>query len=333
VKTLPVAVVTGGAGFIGSHTVDRLMESGHRVVVLDNFSTGKRENLARWANHPELHVITCDVSHGIFAALEPITRAHGPVERIAHLAAQVSVVQSIANPQLDMQVNYGGTLHVLEYARAKGVKKVVLASSAAVYGDVAELPVAEDAPCRPLSPYGLHKYASELALDCYAAVHGVPTTALRFFNVYGPRQDPSSPYSGVISIFTDRARAGRPLVIFGDGHQTRDFVYVGDVVRAIEAALRDGNSRVVANVGMGGEISILELAHAIVELCGGQSTSASPGSAGARSTAPAVRSVIEHQPARAGEILKSRARVDRLRDVLGVVAETQLADGLRQTLA
>lgn len=313
-SSLPLVVVTGGAGFIGSHTVDRLLETGHRVVVLDNFSTGKRANLARWADHPALHIVSCDVSHGIFAALEPITHVHGPVERIAHLAAQVSVVQSVANPQVDMQVNYGGTLHVLEYARAKGVKKVVLASSAAVYGDTAELPVGEDVTKQPMSPYGIDKLASELALDYYANVHGVPTTALRFFNVYGPRQDPSSPYSGVISIFTDRARAGKPLTIFGDGEQTRDFVFVGDVVRAIAAALGDGNSRLVANVGMGGEISVLELARTIVDLCGGRST-------------------IEHAPARAGEILKSRARVDRLRDRLGVVAETKLVDGLRLTLA
>jgi len=290
------------------------METGHRVVVLDNFSTGKRENLARWADNPALHVVTCDVAHGIFAALEPITSTYGPVARIAHLAAQVSVVQSIANPQLDNQVNYGGTLQVLEYAKARGVKKVMFASSAAVYGDVTEMPVSEDAPKQPLSPYGINKYASELALDYYANVHGVATTALRFFNVYGPRQDPSSPYSGVISIFTDRARAGRPLTIFGDGQQTRDFVYVGDVVRAIMAALGDGNSRLVANVGMGGEISVLELARTIVDLCGG-------------------RSPIAHQPARAGEILKSRACVERLRDALGVVAETKLADGLRMTLA
>jgi UDP-glucose 4-epimerase len=312
-SSLPLVVVTGGAGFIGSHTVDRLMETGHRVVVLDNFSTGKRANLARWAEHPALHVVTCDVSNGIFAALESITRVYGPVQRIAHLAAQVSVVHSVQNPLFDMQVNYGGTLHVLEYARAHRVKKVVLASSAAVYGDVSELPVAEEVACRPVSPYGIDKYSSELALDYYASVHGVPATSLRFFNVYGPRQDPSSPYSGVISIFTDRARAGRPLTIFGDGSQTRDFVFVGDVVRAIVAALGDGNSRLVANVGTGGEISVLELARAIVELCGG-------GSA------------IEHHPARAGEILKSRARVDRLRDALGVVAETKLVDGLKRTL-
>ena len=266
-----LAVVTGGAGFIGSHTVDRLIELGHHVVVLDDFRTGKRANLAQHAGNPRLDIVACDVSHGVFAALAPITAAHGPVERIVHLAAQVSVVASVQNPVTDMQVNYGGTLHVLEYARATGVKKVVFASSAAVYGDVATLPVAEDVPTRPVSPYGIDKLASELALDYYAAVHGVAAVALRFFNVYGPRQDPSSPYSGVISIFADRARAGRPLTIFGDGEQTRDFVYVGDVVRAIVAGLGDGvgaaGQLTVANVGTGGEITVNELARAIVELC------------------------------------------------------------------
>ena len=306
-------VVTGGAGFIGSHTVDRLLELGHRVVVLDNFSTGKRANLARHLESSRLDIVSCDITHGIFAALAPLVAKHGPVERIVHLAAQVSVVASIANPLVDMQINYGGTLHVLEYARATGVKKVVFASSAAIYGDVVELPVSEDIPKQPISPYGIHKLASEDALDYYANVHGVPTTALRFFNVYGPRQDPSSPYSGVISIFADRAKSGRPLTIFGDGQQTRDFVYVGDVARAIVAALADGNSRLVANVGTGSETSVLELARTVVELCGG-------------------RSKIEHAPARAGEVLKSLARVDRLRDRLGVVAETRLPDGLQRTL-
>ncbi|MCX5741630.1 MAG: NAD-dependent epimerase/dehydratase family protein [Proteobacteria bacterium] len=318
----PIVVVTGGAGFIGSHTVDALIEAGNRVVVLDDFRTGKRANLARWlapehrfdGAHAALEIVTCDVAHGIFAALEPITSRYGRVERIVHLAAQVSVVASIANPLVDMSVNYGGTLHVLEYARACNVSKVAFASSAAVYGDVTEMPVAETTPCRPVSPYGIDKYASELALDYYASVHNVPTTALRFFNVYGPRQDPTSPYSGVISIFADRARAGALLTIFGDGSQTRDFVYVGDVVRALLAAVADGNTRTVANVGTGREITVLELAQTIVALGGGAST-------------------IAHAPARGGEILKSRANVDRLRDRFGVVAQTPLVDGLRATLA
>ena len=312
-----IVVVTGGAGFIGSHVVDRLLGDSRRVVVLDDFSTGHRENLARWASSSLLDVVACDIADGIFAPLAPLVRAHGPVERIVHLAAQVAVVKSVANPLHDMRVNFGGTLHVLEYARAHGVLSVVLASSAAVYGDVAELPVDEAAPCRPVSPYGIDKLASERALDYYALVHGVPSTALRFFNVYGPRQDPSSPYSGVISIFAARARAGKPLVVYGDGAQTRDFVYVGDVVRAIVAALDRPRSTsagaTIANVGTGGEISIEELAHAIAELCGGRST-------------------IEHAPPRPGEILRSRARVDRLRELYGVVATTPLADGLRATL-
>jgi UDP-glucose 4-epimerase len=315
-----IIAVTGGAGFIGSHVVDRLVELGNRVVVLDNFSTGKRANLGRWlepkyrfdGSEPAVEIVTCDVAHGIFAGLAPITAKYGRVERIVHLAAQVSVVASVANPLVDMQINYGGTLHVLEYARATGVAKVAFASSAAVYGDVEVMPVGEDTATRPVSPYGIDKLASEHALDYYAAVHGVATTALRFFNVYGPRQDPSSPYSGVISIFADRARAGKPLTIFGDGQQTRDFVYVGDVVRGIVAALADGNSRLVANVGTGNEITVLELARTLVDLCGN-------------------RSSIEHAPARSGEIIRSRARVDRLRE-LGVVAETKLVDGLRKTI-
>ncbi|MEZ4366477.1 MAG: RsmE family RNA methyltransferase [Kofleriaceae bacterium] len=311
----PLVVVTGGAGFIGSHTVDRLLDGGARVVVLDDLSTGSRRNLARWAGDDRLELVVVDVSHGIFAALEPVTRRHGPVERIVHLAAQVSVVHSVANPLTDLQINYGGTLHVLEYARATGVRKVTLASSAAVYGDVAAFPVREDAPRRPLSPYGIHKHASEQALQYYSVVHGVPTTALRFFNVYGPRQDPSSPYSGVISIFADRARSGRGLTIFGDGSQTRDFVYVGDVARAICAAtLSDGVDGAVFNVGTGRELTVRALAEQVVATCGGGAT-------------------ITHAPARAGEIARSVADVAAARQALGFVAETEFADGLRATLA
>jgi UDP-glucose 4-epimerase len=192
---------------------------------------------------------------------------------------------------------------------------VVFASSAAVYGDVTTFPVREDLRCQPVSPYGIHKYASELALDYYAAVHGVPTTALRFFNVYGPRQDPSSPYSGVISIFADRARAGRDLLVFGDGGQTRDFVYVGDVARAVvAAAMSDGAVRAALNVGTAREITVLELARTVVELCGG-------------------RAAIHHAPMRAGEILRSVAAVERAREALGFTAEVVLVDGLRATLA
>jgi len=320
----PLVAVTGGAGFIGSHTVDLLIARGCRVVVLDDFSTGKRANLARWADRarygldgtePALDVVTVDISHGLFAALAPVTAAHGPIARIVHLAAQVSVIHSLANPLTDLRINYGGTMQVLEYARTTGVKKVVFASSAAIYGDVTSFPVDEDAVPHPVSPYGIHKLASEHALWFASAVHGVATTALRFFNVYGPRQDPSSPYSGVISIFADRAAAGKPLTIFGDGGQTRDFVYVGDVARPVcDAAPGEAGARAALNVGTGSEISVLELARTIAELSGG-------------------RSEIVHAPTRAGEILRSVARVDRAASTLGFRAKTRLRDGLAATLA
>jgi UDP-glucose 4-epimerase len=196
----------------------------------------------------------------------------------------------------------------------------VLASSAAVYGDVTELPVRETATLHPLSPYGIDKLGGEHFLHYYSAVHGVPGTALRFFNVYGPRQDPGSPYSGVISIFADRAMAGRTLTIFGAGEQTRDFVYVGDVARAVVRAClaSDTNSatssdRAVINVGTGREVTVNELARTIVRLCG-------------------ERSEIVHAAQRAGEIARSVAAVERMRDILGLSAETTLEDGLRETL-
>jgi UDP-glucose 4-epimerase len=321
----PLIAVTGGAGFIGSHTVDRLIEAGCRVVVLDDFSTGKRANLAQRASDPRLMIVEVDIADGIFAPLASITRQHGRVSRIIHLAAQTSVVRSVQNPLQDVRVNYAGTVQVLEYARSHGVEKVVLASSAAVYGDVTELPVRETATLHPLSPYGIDKLGGEHFLHYYSAVHGVPGTALRFFNVYGPRQDPGSAYSGVISIFADRAMAGRTLTIFGTGEQTRDFVYVGDVAQAVVraclssdgAVIGDGarsSDRAVINVGTGREVTVNELARTIVRLCG-------------------ERSEIVHAGQRAGEIARSVAAVEQMRDILGLSAETTLEDGLRETLA
>lgn len=322
--------VTGGAGFIGSHTIDRLVEAGHRVVVLDDFSTGKRENLKRWAGDPRVTIVEADISHGIFAPLAEVTRQQGPVARIIHLAAQTSVVHSVANPLADVRINYAGTVQVMEYARCSGVEKVVFSSSAAVYGDVTELPVKETTERRPLSPYGIDKLGSEMFLHYYSAVHGIGCTALRFFNVYGPRQDPRSPYSGVISIFADRAMAGHTLTIFGNGEQTRDFVYVGDVSRAVvRACLSDEGDRAVLNIGTGTETTVNELARTIVRLCGERHAiqeGSQPGGvqAGAR---------IVHAHARAGEIARSVAAVDRAREILGFSAEVTLEHGLRDTLA
>jgi UDP-glucose 4-epimerase len=311
----PVVCVTGGAGFIGSHTVDCLLERGCRVVVLDDFSTGRRANLADHAADPRLVVVEADIADGVFAPLAEVVKRWGPVERMVHLAAQVSVVHSVQNPIADVRVNCIGTVQVLEYARYTGVRKVVFASSAAVYGDTETLPVVEDTPCRPLSPYGIDKLGSENFLAYYRQVHGVPFTAFRFFNVYGPRQDPSSPYSGVISIFADRARAGRPLTIFGDGEQTRDFVYVGDVSRAVaDACLGEAADGAVVNLGTGSQITVNQLAATIVELCGGGSE-------------------IVHAETRPGEIRHSRAAVDRAHQLLGWKAEVDMREGLRATLA
>ena len=310
----PFVVVTGGAGFIGSHTVDRLLERGCRVAVLDNFSTGKRANLAQWANDERLEILTVDVSDGIFAPLAALEQKWGAVERIIHLAAQTSVVHSIENPLNDVRNNYTGTVQVLEYARRKGVRKVIFASSAAVYGDVTEFPVREDTTCSPLSPYGIDKLSCEFWLRYHTMVHGVDTAPLRFFNVYGPRQDPSSPYSGVISIFSDRAHGGKDLLIFGDGEQTRDFVFVGDVSRAVMlACFAEGGDGSAANIGTGTETSVNDLAALINEFGG-------------------ARSTIRHAESREGEILKSVADVSRAKERFDFAAQTVLRDGLRETV-
>ncbi|PKN55262.1 MAG: hypothetical protein CVU56_22275 [Deltaproteobacteria bacterium HGW-Deltaproteobacteria-14] len=308
-------LVTGGAGFIGSHTVDRLLDDGHRVTVLDDFSQGSRLNLATRLGLPELVVIAGDVAEPLAPTLAGAVARLGPIERVVHLAAQTSVTRSFEAPLADLRVNAGGTLQVLEYAREHGVRAVAFASSAAVYGDATELPVREDFVPAPLSPYGVHKLASEQYLQSWSAVHGVSTTPLRFFNVYGPRQDPGSPYSGVISLFFARAFANAPLNVDGDGSQTRDMVYVSDVVDAVtRAVFRDDGRGEPINVGTGGQVTVAELARLVVSF--------------AKSN-----SVITHGPARTGSIVHSRAAVERARELLGFVAQIRVAAGLERTAA
>jgi UDP-glucose 4-epimerase len=308
-------VVTGGAGFIGSHTVERLLSQGCRVVVVDDFSTGKRANLAAARDNERLTIIEADVSDGLWGCLSGYVHEHGPVQRIIHLAAQTSVVRSVESPLHDLRANYTATMNVADYARRTRVRRVVFASSAAVYGDVETVPVHETQAAAPLSPYGLHKLASEQCLRYHAAVHGVPASVFRFFNVYGPRQDPNSPYTGVISIFINRALQNLPLTIFGDGSQTRDFVYVGDIARMLaQACLSDRLGFSLANLGTGRATKVVDLAREIVKQCGSSSQ-------------------IGHGPARAGEILHSLAAITQARELLDYAPEVALPEGLSQTVA
>jgi UDP-glucose 4-epimerase len=218
-------LVTGGAGFIGSHIVDALIERGHDVVVLDNLSSGHRENLTQVMDR--ISFIEGDVRDPETC----LTAAEG-CDGIFHEAALVSVADSIARPCDNHDINISGTLNILEAARTCGVKRVVVASSAAVYGNSPELPKHEEMLPEPMSPYAVAKITGEHYLRTYAELYGLEGVALRYFNVYGPRQDPSSPYSGVISIFAERVRQGLPVTIHGDGRQTRDFIHVADVVSA-----------------------------------------------------------------------------------------------------
>lgn len=296
-------LVTGGAGFIGSHLVEALVARGEQVRVLDNFSTGRWGNLS--AVQDRIEVIEGDVRDPL-----AVRQAIGGVEVVAHLAAVVSVEWSLQNPQETMDVNVGGTLNLLEAARQAGVSRFLFASSAAVYGDHAELPLREDLPLRPLSPYAASKVAGEALCYAYLAAYGLSTVILRFFNVYGPRQDPHSPYSGVISIFVGRMRQGLPPVVYGDGLQTRDFVYVGDVVAAlVRAGEQDGAAGALVNIARGEETSVLRLVMLLNQALG---TALEP----------------DFAPPRAGEIRRSAGDPRRAQSVLGWQPMVGLAEGL-----
>ena len=276
------------------------------VRVLDNLSTGKRDNLP---SHARLTFIEGDIRD----ASTVVSAMHG-IEAVAHLAAVASVQASIDDPLGTHLTNLVGTLNLLEAARRNAVSRFVYASSAAVYGDSAQLPVSEDAHLRPLSPYAADKLAGEHYLDFYRRTYGLRTAAFRFFNIYGPRQDPSSPYSGVISIFVDRLQTRKPVTIFGDGRQTRDFVYVGDLVDVLVRALESKSSTdPVCNVGRGVESSLLDLLDALEQLSG-------------------LSIERRHEPPRHGDIVRSCADVSRLRGIIGSVPATPLRDGLRELL-
>ncbi|MCX8124323.1 MAG: SDR family NAD(P)-dependent oxidoreductase [Spirochaetes bacterium] len=241
--------VTGGAGFIGSHIAEECVTKGYEVIVFDNFSTGKKENLSFVKNYKNarLKIIKGDVAD--FNALKEVLKG---CNAVFHQAAVASVQKSIECPPVTFESNAKGTLNVLEASRVCGVKKIIFACSAAIFGDHPEIPKREDSPVLPKSPYGADKYISEVYLRLYNELYNLTTVSLRYFNVFGPRQDPSSPYSGVISIFTSRIAKGQNITVYGDGKQYRDFIFVKDVVQANMLALEKIDSGFhYYNVGYG----------------------------------------------------------------------------------
>jgi UDP-glucose 4-epimerase len=298
-------LVTGGAGFIGSHLVDALAATGRSVRVLDDFSTGLRANLS-----PAVEVVGGSVTD-----VNAVGRAVAGCEVVFHLAALASVVRSVEDPPASHAVTATGTLNVLDAAHKAGVRRVVYAGSASAYGG-ADDPAGqdEDTPLVPLSPYAAAKLAGEFYCQAFTHTHGLETVRLRFFNVFGPRQRADSPYSGVIALFTSALMAGRTPTIFGDGLQSRDFVYVSDVCDAlIRAADTPGVSGRVYNVGTGNGVTLLELVAALDRILG-------------------TNAVPAHGPPRAGDVRHSRAKIDRIATELGYRPRVPFEDGLRRTV-
>jgi nucleoside-diphosphate-sugar epimerase len=300
------ALVTGGAGFIGSHLVEALVSTGCRVAVLDNLSSGKYTNLEHLEGQFSFFPEDIRNRPALDAAVENC-------EVIFHLAAVVSVPQTIENPVDSAAVNDMGTIHVLDAACRKRVKRVVISSSCAVYGDDPGLPKRENMHPKPLSPYAAQKLAAEYYAKVFYELYGVEAAVLRYFNVYGPRQDPSSPYSGVISIFMTKVLQNDPAVIHGDGNQSRDFIYVQDVVRAnLLAATAENPGGQVINIGSGGSVTINDLWKSVCAISG-------------RSLEPQY---IDKRP---GDIVKSLAGVDKAKALLGFECEVSFKKGLELT--
>lgn len=301
-------LITGGAGFIGSHLTDALLAKGYAVRVLDNLSTGKRSNLP--LSNPNLQLIEGDVADAALVA-QAVQGCGG----VVHLAAVASVQASVDDPVRTHQSNFIGTLNVCEAMHLAGVKRVLFASSAAVYGNNGEgASIDEDTPKAPLTPYASDKLASEYYLDFYRRAHGLLPVVFRFFNIYGPRQDPSSPYSGVISIFAERAQKGLPIAVFGDGEQTRDFFFVSDLVKLLVQGLESGPvAEGAINVGLNQATSLNQILAALAQVLG-------------------KLPEVSYQPARAGDIRHSRANNQRLLSGFEMPQATAIEVGLAQLL-
>lgn len=310
---MPRYLVTGGAGFIGSHLVEELLRRGEAVRVVDNLSTGKRANLEAAA--AAAGAATPEFIEGDVADPSVARRAADGVEYVLHQAAMPSVPRSVADPLSANRANIDGTLSVLVAARDAGVRRLVFAGSSSVYGDAAELPKREDMPYNPLSPYALQKQVGEQYLRMFSALYGLETVTTRYFNVFGPRQDPSSPYSGVISLFVQAARDGQAPTIYGDGGQTRDFTYVANVVDGVlRAATAPGVSGQVINVATNGRVSLNDLWAQVRTLLGAH-----------------VDPV--HAAPRAGDIRDSQADITKAARLLGYVPTVPFEEGLRRTVA
>src|SRR5581483_10118709 len=304
--------VTGAAGFIGGHLAEALLRDGHEVFGLDDFSSGRRENAALLSRSANFTLI-----EGSIADPASARRAIEGATFVFHLAAIPSVPLSMAEPERTNAVNVGGTLNVLEAARAAGVRRVVLACSCAAYGDGPEQPKHEGLVPRPMSPYAAQKIACELYAQTYTRAYGLPCVALRFFNVYGPRQDPKSEYAAAIPRFATRLLAGERPIVFGDGLQTRDFVHVSDVVRAnLLAATAENAPGEVINVGSGHSASLIDLIGALRSAIGPQ----------------AAQIGIEHQAPRAGDLRESSADISKARALLGYQPRLQLGEGLASVI-
>jgi UDP-glucose 4-epimerase len=304
--------VTGGAGFIGSHVADLYLENGYDVTVLDNFASGRRENVPTAARLVELDLTSAEAREVV---------ANGRFDVISHLGAQIDVRKSVADPTYDAAINVVGTLNLLEGVRGSGhaTRFIFSSTGGALYGDFVTPPNVEDYPKDPESPYGIAKLSAELYLAYYARIHRVDTVSLRYANVYGPRQDPHGE-AGVVAIFCNRILTGQPLTVFGDGSQTRDYVFVKDVARAnLAAATRDlpAPGRLDArgfNIGTGVETSVVALAEALQRSAG--------------STVP-----LAFAPARPGEQQRSAVNIDKAQRELGWRPTVELHDGLEETFA
>ena len=305
---MAVYLVTGGAGFIGSHLVEELVRRGERVRVVDSLVTGHKQNLAAVARRIEF-------IEGDLAKADVANAAAAGVDYVLHQAAIPSVPRSVAEPVFCHEANVNATLNMLVAARDAGVKRLVFAGSSSVYGNVAVLPTGEDAPLDPLTPYALQKLFGEQYLRLFTSLYGLETVTTRYFNVFGPRQDPSSPYSGVISLFIRALLDGRAPTIFGDGEQTRDFTYVANVVDGVlKACHAPGIAGQVFNVATGSRVSLNTLFAALRSLTGSDVAAA-------------------YGAARIGDIRDSQADIGRARALLGYGPTIDLQDGLARTLA